>query len=108
MTKTYAMTRFNISLVMVSVAAFVASLAGMAAGAETTKPTPLRVAYSAISVNQAIPWISYEVGHFKKYGLDVELIHARRVDALARLASLRGSTLEAVMEQLGIAFPINA
>lgn len=85
MTKTYAMTRFNISLVMVSVAAFVASLAGMAAGAETTKPTPLRVAYSAISVNQAIPWISYEAGHFKRYGLDVELIHASSILALQAL-----------------------
>ena len=27
----------------------------------------LRLAYSAITVNQAIPWISYEAGHFKKY-----------------------------------------
>lgn len=38
----------------------------------------------------------------------LEVIHARRMEALARLASLRGSTLEAVMEQLGIAFPSNA
>ena len=29
-------------------------------------PKPLRLAYSAITVNQAIPWISLDAGHFKK------------------------------------------
>ncbi len=38
----------------------------------------------------------------------LELLHARRMEALAGLASLRESSLEAVMEQLGIAFPSNA
>jgi NitT/TauT family transport system substrate-binding protein len=70
---------------MLSLVAFVALLARMAAGAETAKPTPLRLAYSAISVNQAIPWISYEAGHFRKYGLDVELIHASSILALQAL-----------------------
>ena len=32
-----------------------------------------RLAYSAITVNQAIPWIAHDAGHFKKHGLDVEL-----------------------------------
>jgi NitT/TauT family transport system substrate-binding protein len=78
-------SRFDIRVVMVSVAAFVALKAGMAAGAGTTTPTPLRLAYSAISVNQAIPWISYEAGHFKKHGLDVEVIHASSILALQAL-----------------------
>jgi len=54
-------------------------------GAETSKPISLRLAYSAITVNQAIPWISYEAGHFKKNGLDVELIHASSILALQAL-----------------------
>jgi NitT/TauT family transport system substrate-binding protein len=53
--------------------------------AETAKPTPLRLAYSAITVNQAIPWIAHDAGHFKKHGLDVELIHASSITALQAL-----------------------
>ncbi|HJX11777.1 MAG TPA: hypothetical protein VJ733_14925 [Candidatus Binatia bacterium] len=34
--------------------------------ADSARPTPLRLAYSAMTVNQAIPWISVEAGHFKK------------------------------------------
>jgi hypothetical protein len=37
--------------------------------AESGKNAPLRVAYSAITVNQAIPWIALDAGHFKKHGL---------------------------------------
>lgn len=85
MPKTYAATRFNIRVVTISVAAFVGLMGGIAMGAETPKRIPLRLAYSAISVNQAIPWISYEAGHFKKYGLDVELIHASSILALQAL-----------------------
>jgi ABC-type nitrate/sulfonate/bicarbonate transport system substrate-binding protein len=58
---------------------------GSATAAETSKATPLRVAYSAITVNQAIPWIAYEAGHFKKQGLDVELIHASSITAMQAL-----------------------
>ena len=47
--------------------------------------TPLRLAYSAITVNQAIPWIAYDAGHFKKHGLDVELVHASSILALQAL-----------------------
>jgi ABC-type nitrate/sulfonate/bicarbonate transport system substrate-binding protein len=83
MIKRYTVTGFNGRIIMLSLVAFVALLARMAAGAETAKPTPLRLAYSAISVNQAIPWISYEAGHFRKYGLDVELIHASSILAPA-------------------------
>jgi len=57
----------------------------LAGAAETTKLTPLRLAYSAISVNQAIPWIALEAGHFRKHGLDVEVIHASSITALQAL-----------------------
>ena len=53
--------------------------------AESAKLTPLRLAYSAITVNQAIPWISLEAGLFKKHGVDVELIHASSITALQAL-----------------------
>ena len=72
--------RFNIAVTLAA-----GLLTGMGNAAEITKPTPLRLAYSAITVNQAIPWISYEAGHFKKYGLDVELIHASSILALQAL-----------------------
>jgi ABC-type nitrate/sulfonate/bicarbonate transport system substrate-binding protein len=53
--------------------------------AESGKAAPLRVAYSAITVNQAIPWIALDAGHFKKHGLEVELIHASSITALHSL-----------------------
>jgi ABC-type nitrate/sulfonate/bicarbonate transport system substrate-binding protein len=53
--------------------------------AESGKTAPLRVAYSAITVNQAIPWIALDAGHFKKHGLEVELIHASSITALHSL-----------------------
>src|SRR5262245_5646222 len=68
-----------------AVVAFIGLLAGTGNTAEIGKPTPLRLAYSAITVNQAIPWISYEAGHFKKYGLDVQLVHASSILALQAL-----------------------
>ena len=46
---------------------------------------PLRVAYSAITVNQAIPWIAHDAGLFKKNGLDVQLIHASSITAMQAL-----------------------
>src|ERR1043166_206721 len=54
-------------------------------GAESGKGPPLRLAYSAITVNQAIPWIAHDAGLFKKHGLDVELIHASSILALQAL-----------------------
>jgi NitT/TauT family transport system substrate-binding protein len=84
MKRTHAGVRYGIAANVV-VAAFVGLLTGRVSPAETTKPTPLRLAYSAITVNQAIPWISYEAGHFKKYGLDVELVHASSILALQAL-----------------------
>jgi ABC-type nitrate/sulfonate/bicarbonate transport system substrate-binding protein len=53
--------------------------------ADAAKGTPLRLAYSAITVNQAIPWISHDAGLFKKNGLDVELIHASSLTAMQSL-----------------------
>ena len=67
------------------VSALIASIAAGGSSAETTKGNSLRLAYSAITVNQAIPWISYEAGHFKRNGLDVELIHASSILALQAL-----------------------
>ena len=72
MKRTYALVRYGIAAT--AVAAFVGLLLDTGSPAETAKPMHLRLAYSAITVNQAIPWISYEAGHFKKYGLDVDLV----------------------------------
>jgi ABC-type nitrate/sulfonate/bicarbonate transport system substrate-binding protein len=60
-------------------------LTGLGLAAESGKLVPLRLAYSAISVNQAIPWISYEAGHFKKHGIEVEVVHASSILALQAL-----------------------
>jgi NitT/TauT family transport system substrate-binding protein len=81
-----SVVRFNIMVVGVSAAALVGLQVNVGAAADSSiKHTSLRLAYSAITVNQAIPWISYEAGHFKKYGLDVELIHASSILALQAL-----------------------
>lgn len=84
MKRTYLLTRVDIALTL-GVAAFIGLLAGTGGTAETGKSMHLRLAYSAITVNQAIPWISYEAGHFKKHGLDVELVHASSILALQAL-----------------------
>src|SRR5262245_48249350 len=76
--------RFNIAATLAALA-FIGLLVGTGSSAETTKPALLRLVYSVITVNQAIPWISYEAGHFKKYGLDVELVHASSILALQAL-----------------------
>jgi ABC-type nitrate/sulfonate/bicarbonate transport system substrate-binding protein len=70
----------------------------IARAGEIPKPTPLRVAYSAITVNQAIPWISYEAGHFRKNGLDVELIHASSITALHALLAGEVSVAQSVTD----------
>ena len=51
---------FDVAALAIAVALFAV---GMVSAAETAKPIHLRLAYSAITVNQAIPWISYEAGH---------------------------------------------
>jgi len=73
-------------------------MTGTAGSAENTKPIPLRVAYSAITVNQAIPWIAYEAGHFKKHGLEVELIHASSITALQALLAGEVSVAQSVTD----------
>ena len=65
--------------------AFIASIPARGSSAAASRTNSLRLAYSAITVNQAIPWISYEAGHFKRHGLDVELIHASSTLALQAL-----------------------
>ena len=79
-------------------AAMVVSMSDNAPAAETSKAIPLRVAYSAITVNQAIPWIAYEAGHFKKHGLDVELIHASSITALQALLANEVSIAQSVTD----------
>src|SRR5438132_2262232 len=74
------------SALALATAAFLTVTGRTGTAAETMKATPLRLADSAITVNQAIPWISYEAGHFKKYGLDVELVHASILALQALLA----------------------
>ena len=70
---------------LISVAVFAATTGGSGGAADAVKPTALRLAYSAITVNQAIPWISVEAGHFKKHGLDVEVVHASSILAMQAL-----------------------
>jgi ABC-type nitrate/sulfonate/bicarbonate transport system substrate-binding protein len=67
-------------------------------GAEYGKGTPLRLAYSAITVNQAIPWIAHDAGHFKKHGLDVELVHASSTLALQALLAGEVSIAQSVTD----------
>jgi len=67
-------------------------------GAESGKGTPLRLAYSAITVNQAIPWIAHDAGHFKKHGLDVELVHASSTLALQALLAGEVSVAQSVTD----------
>ena len=91
-------TYLHIMTTTVSVLVFIALAGGQCSAAETARPTSLRVAYSAITVNQAIPWISYEAGHFKKHGLDVELIHASSILALQALLAGEVSIAQSVTD----------
>jgi len=67
------------------VAALILILGSHGQAADSARGIPLRLAYSAITVNQAIPWISVEAGHFKKHGLDVEVVHASSILAMQAL-----------------------
>src|SRR5690348_16921549 len=66
--------------------------------AESGKNPPLRLAYSAITVNQAIPWIAHDAGLFKKHGLDVELVHASSTLALQALLAGEVSVAQSVTD----------
>ena len=79
------MGHFNRIVSAVACALIAVAFTQTARAAESGKPAPLRVAYSAITVNQAIPWIAHDAGHFKKHGLDVELIHASSITAMQAL-----------------------
>ena len=74
------------------------SLSAYLFGAESGKGTALRIAYSAITVNQAIPWIAHDAGHFKKHGLDVELVHASSTLALQALLAGEVSIAQSVTD----------
>jgi len=71
--------------VLGSVVLIILTLGDDGISADSARPTPLRLAYSAMTVNQAIPWISVEAGHFKKHGLDVEVVHASSILAMQAL-----------------------
>src|SRR5437762_7172266 len=83
-----------VALVVVAITAFPVNLVAVESG----KATPLRLAYSAITVNQAIPWIAYDAGHFKKHGLDVELVHASSILALQALLAGEVSIAQSVTD----------
>jgi NitT/TauT family transport system substrate-binding protein len=101
----------HIVAISLTVTALISVMGGHGTGATTLqreeppKPAPpkgllvpLRVAYSAITVNQAVPWISYEAGLFKKHGLDVELIHASSITALQALLASEVSIAQSVTD----------
>ena len=84
--------------ISLSLLVLIAFSTGRGRTAEPVKPISLRLAYSAITVNQAIPWISYEAGHFKRNGLDVELIHASSILALQALLAGEVSVAQSVTD----------
>jgi len=86
------------SATMSRFALLIALVAGPGHAAEISKTNSLRLAYSAITVNQAIPWISYDAGHFKRHGLDVELIHASSILALQALLAGEVSIAQSVTD----------
>lgn len=71
---------------------------GAAAAEKKEQLIPLRVAYSAITVNQAIPWIALDAGLFKKNGLAVELVHASSITALHALLAGEVSIAQSVTD----------
>lgn len=85
-------------LFLLVVLAIFALLSRISDAAETAKLTPLRLAYSAITVNQAIPWIAYEAGHFRKHGLDVEVVHASSITALQALLANEVAVAQSVTD----------
>jgi NitT/TauT family transport system substrate-binding protein len=42
-----------------------------------TKPTPIRVAYSALSAGIGVLWLTHEQGIFRKYGVESNLVYMR-------------------------------
>jgi ABC-type nitrate/sulfonate/bicarbonate transport system substrate-binding protein len=56
--------------------AFCLVLTGSLARAQS-RPTPVRTAYSALSAGIGTLWLTQEEGHFKKHGLDSNLIYIR-------------------------------
>jgi len=103
----------NISVVLavtLFVAGLISGLEGVGRGATPQKAepakspasrdplVPLRVAYSAITVNQAVPWIAYDAGLFRKNGLEVELIHASSITAMQALLAGEVSVAQSVTD----------
>ena len=66
--------------------------------ADAGKLNTLRLAYSAITVNQAIPWISLEAGHFRKNGLAVEVVHASSTLSLQALLANEVTVAQSVTD----------
>lgn len=90
---------YHVVAVSLSVVALIAGLNGTGSGATSQEGLiPLRVAYSAITVNQAIPWIALDGGLFRKNGLEVELIHASSITAMQALLAGEVSVAQSVTD----------
>ena len=64
---------------ILSLGAFVVALLGLTVSPANsqTRLTPVRTAYSALSAGIGTLWLTHEEGHFKKHGLDSNLIYIR-------------------------------
>src|ERR1041384_2835862 len=93
------MKRFHICTIVIA-ATLISAISPSADlfGAASGKGTALRLAYSAITINQAIPWIAHDAGHFKKHGLDVELVHPSSTLALQALLAGEVSMAQSVTD----------
>ena len=50
---------------------------GVGQSRSQTKPTPVRIAYSALSAGIGVLWLTHEQGIFRKYGLESNLVYMR-------------------------------
>ncbi|MBI4524553.1 MAG: NrtA/SsuA/CpmA family ABC transporter substrate-binding protein [Deltaproteobacteria bacterium] len=107
--KTFHRSMFYSVAITVAVAALISGVAGKARGSTLQKEepaktvpskelVPLRLAYSAITVNQAIPWISHEAGLFRKQGLEVQVVHASSITAMQALLAGEVSIAQSVTD----------
>ena len=51
------------------------AIAATAARAPAQAPQSVAIVYAGLSGNQAPGWVAYEAGFFRKYGLDVKMVH---------------------------------
>jgi ABC-type nitrate/sulfonate/bicarbonate transport system substrate-binding protein len=51
------------------------AIAATADRAPAQAPQSVAIVYAGLSGNQAPGWVAYEAGFFRKYGLDVQMVH---------------------------------